>query len=248
MFLGFDLGRLSGPYQESSKVKPVAFAHHIVTEGPPTFCIPRRLSPANLKAAKASFYELLDLDIIQRSDSPWQSPLVLVSKPDGSSRACGDYTALNQQTPPGQVSPAHLHDFSANLAGCKVFSKVDLKKGFHQIPMNPADIPKTAISTPFGAFEHKFMPYGLRNAPQTFQRAMDSALQGLDFMFAYMDDILVASKNHHEHKNHLKVLFQRLQDRGYLLNANKCEFGHPSLVFSRPQNLSRRHFSTRIRS
>ena len=205
--------------------------HHIVTAGPPPVAKARRLSPTNLEIARKAFLDMLSLNIVRRSNSPYRSALVLVKKPDGSMRICGDYTALNWITKPDSYPLPHLHDFTTNLHQCTIFSKVDLVKGYHQVPMAPEDVQKTAVATPFGAFEYLRMPYGLRNAAQTFQRAMDIACQGLDFLFVYLDDVLVASRSKDEHKLHLRLLFERLSKNGFAINPKKCVFAKQSLIF-----------------
>ncbi len=122
-------------------------------------------------------------------------------------------------------------DFSARVAGCKVFSEIDLRKGYYQIPMHPADIRKTAICTPFGLFEFRRMPFGLRNAGNTFQRMMDRILAGLSFVFCYLDDIIIASRDEQEHLEHLREVFSRLREAGLVINAEKCVFAATTVEF-----------------
>ena len=124
-----------------------------------------------------------------------------------------------------------MQDFSARLAGTCIFSKIDLIRSHHQIPVTTEDIPKTAIVTPFGLYEFLPMPFGLKNAAQSFQRLMDSICRGLDSVFVYIDDILVASRNTTQHKLHLHQLFQRLQEHGLVLNMAKCQFGQTTSDF-----------------
>ena len=203
----------------------------IITSGPPVFAKARRLSPDKLILARDAFQSMLDAGIVRRSDSAWASPLHLVQKDDGSWRPCGDFRQLNSRTSDDKYPVLHLMDFSAQLHGTRIFSKVDLVRGYHQIPVSPKDDHKTAVITPFGLFEFLRTPFGLKNAAQALQRMMDAVCQGLDFVFVYLDDILVASRDEIEHRHHLLQLFRRLLDAGLILNLEKCRFGQEELDF-----------------
>ena len=203
----------------------------IPTTGPPVLAKARRLPPDKLALAKKAFQTMLDAGIVRRSDSAWSSPLYLVKKDDRSWRPCGDFHHLNSRTTADKYPVPHLQDFSAQLHGFEFFSKIDLVRGYHQIPVAPEDIHKTAVITPFGLFEFLRTPFGLKNAVQAFQWLMDTICQGLSFALVYLDDILVASRSKEEHRNHLQQLFDRLQAAGLILNLEKCLFGKPSLCF-----------------
>jgi hypothetical protein len=115
-----------------------------------------------------------------------------------------------------------MMDFAVKAAGCKVFSKINLRKGYHQIPMHPADVQKTAITTPFSSFEFRWMLSGLMNSGATFQRKIDRATADLEAVFGYLDDLEVASEDKIQHAAHLRQLFLRLREHDLVINLEKC--------------------------
>lgn len=222
-------------YPEITRATPVgpikhSVRHYIETNGPPVFNRARRLAPDRLRAAREAIEYALQQGILRPSKSPWASPLHMVNQ-NGKWRMTVDYRRVNNVTKSDRYPVPRLHDFSSNLSGCKIFSKIDLVKGYHQIPMAEEDIPKTAVITPMGLFEYLRMPFGLKNAPQTFQRFMNSIFGDLPFAFVYIDDILVASSTPDEHKSHLDTIFSRLAENGLCLNIEKSEFKLPELTF-----------------
>ena len=217
----------------SFKAKEVSHGikHYIPTACNPIQSKARKLAPDKLEIAKQEFEKLEKLGICVRGKSEWASPLMVAPKPGGGWRVCGDYRRLNNETPDDKYPVKSISDFNANLAGKKIFSKIDLLKGYHQIPVAKDDIPKTAVITPFGLFLFPRTPFGLKNAGQDFQRLMDAILGDIPYCFVYIDDILVASSTPKEHLKHLNIIFKILEDNGLVINRAKCVLGKSELDF-----------------
>ena len=205
--------------------------HHIKTAGPPVYAKFRRLPPQKLATAKACFQEMEAQGVCQKAPSPWASPLYMVEKKDGTARPCGDYRRLNNITEPDHYPLPNIADITSYLHGAKIFSKLDMLKGYFQVPMNPEDIQKTAITTPFGSYTFNYSCFGLKNAGATFQRLMDNILGDLPFCVCYVDDILIFSTNESEHTQHLKEVLTRLRNNNLVLKESKCIFAKQKIEF-----------------
>lgn len=220
--------------------RPVSFkdtpkhsvVHHIETSGPPVHSRPRPLPPDRYAKVKEEFRIMQEMGICRPSNSPWSSPLHVVPKKDGQPRPCGDYRALNSITKPDRYPIPRIHDFTYLLANKKILSHIDVNRAYHCISVASEDIEKTAIITPFGLYEFPRLSFGLRNAAQSFQRFMDhTVLKGLDFVFCYIDDIIIASSDEVEHRQHLEQVFERFNRLGLTINLGKSEFGKKKINF-----------------
>ena len=159
-----------------------------------------------IKAAREEFRLMCDLGICRPSSSCWASPLHCVPKKSGKWRFVGDYQRLNQITTPDRYPVPHIHDLLNLLHGKSIFTTLDLERAYHQVAVEEADIPKTAVITPFSLFEFTCMQFGLCNASQTFQRYMNRIFGDLDFVVVFIDDICKASESLSEHEEHLRTV------------------------------------------
>ena len=207
---------------------------HGIDTGNATPCrtAPRPLgSGPKATLGKAAWMDLLEKGIIERCQSNWSSGLHLQPKPDGTYRPCGDFRQLNEKTLTDTYPIPHLRYFTAKLNGAKVFSKVDLTKAYHQIPIKKEDRHKTAITTPWGLFQFRRLAMGLCNAAQSFQKMIEDVLRDITGVFVYLDDILVYTQTEAEHERVLRELFTRLRDNGMAISPEKTILGAEQVNF-----------------
>ncbi len=186
----------------------------------------RRIPPNQLDEVRTHIQGLLKKGIIQASKSDYASPIVLVRKKSGDLRLCVDYRSVNAKTKKDAFPLPRIEESMDALSGAKIFSVLDLQSAYNQVEVAEEDRPKTAFTTPFGLFEYLRMPFGLCNAPSTFQRLMQQAFDGdiFNILLVYLDDIIVFSKNVEDHLTRLERVFQRLQEFGLKLELRKCKF------------------------
>ncbi|KRZ48049.1 Transposon Ty3-G Gag-Pol polyprotein [Trichinella nativa] len=190
----------------------------------PVRCSPRRIPYHQRAQVESLLDEMLRQDVVEPSSSPWASPIVLVRKKDGSCRFCVDYRQLNNLTRKDAHPLPRIDDTLDALAGAQWFSTLDLASGYWQVEVEPQDREKTAFTTPLGLYQFKVMPFGLCNAPATFQRLMEIALRGLvgSDCLVYLDDVIVFGKTAEEHTARLREVFRRLREVGLKVKPEKC--------------------------
>jgi len=230
------LQALLAEYQDvvCSQIGHMQGTEHSIDTGDqqPIRSMPYRLAPAWREQLKEEIRSLLDAGILKPSNSPWSSPMVPVRKPDGSVRLCIDFRKINTATVPDPFALPLIEDMLHQLGDAQYLSKLDLNKGFYQIPVAEADQPKTAFVTPWGKYHFVRMPFGLKNAPATFQRCMNHILQGLEQSAnAYIDDVIIFSQTWEDHLLHVEQVLQRLRQAGLTAKPAKCEWGARSLVY-----------------
>lgn len=207
--------------------------HEIHTFAPPTAEPLRRKSPQENTKIKEMVQELLDKGFIRHSSSPYSAPVLLVKKKDGTSRLCIDYRKLNAITVKDKFPLPRIDDILDCLYGAKFFSTFDLLSGYYQIAIAEKDKLKTAFSTREGHFEFNVLPFGLTNAPATFQKTMNSILKDILWKSAisYIDDIIIFSNSLEQHIIHLKEFFEIIKQANLTFKLSKCKIGMTELPF-----------------
>lgn len=220
------------------KEREVSHQIELVPGAQPPSKSPYRLAPMELDELKRQLEELTNRGYIQPSKSPYGAPVLFVKKKDGSMRLCVDYRALNAVTVKNSYPLPKIDELLDRLHGATVFSKLDLAQGYHQVRVAEADVPKTAFRCQLGHFEFRVMPFGLCNAPSTFQALMNRVLRQspsgaalLDYVIVYLDDILIFSKSEEEHLHHLDEVCKRLQEESLYAKRSKCSFGMKEVEF-----------------
>ncbi|KAL5570722.1 hypothetical protein UlMin_020319 [Ulmus minor] len=194
---------------------------------------PYRMAPTELKELQIQLQELIDKRFIRPSHSPWGAPVLFVKKKDGTMRMCIDYRELNKVTIKNKYPLPRIDDLFDQLKGATVFSKIDLRSGYHQLKIRESDIPKTAFRSRYGHYEFLVMSFGLTNAPAAFMDLMNRVFKEfLDrFVIVFIDDILVYSKSTKEHEEHLRLILQTLRDHQLFAKFKKCEFWLNQVAF-----------------
>ena len=201
--------------------------HHINTgTSTPVRQAARRIPLPRRDTVRQLLDQMTSKGVISPSKSPWASPIVLVKKKDGTIRFCIDYRKVNNLTVKDAYPLPRVDDTLDTLAGSVWFTTLDLKSGYWQVEVAQEDRAKTAFTTQEGLFEFNVMPFGLCNAPATFQRLMDSVLAGLQWStcLVYLDDIIIMGRTFNEHLANLQQVFERLKQAGLKLQFKKCQF------------------------
>ncbi|GJT91280.1 putative reverse transcriptase domain-containing protein [Tanacetum coccineum] len=211
----------------------VEFQIDLIPGAAPVARAPYQLALSKMKELSEQLQELSDKGFIRPSSSPWGAPVLFVKKKDGSFRMCIDYRELNKLTVKNRYPLPRIDDLFDQLQGSSIYSKIDLRSGYHQLRVREQDIPKTAFRTRYGHYEFQVMPFGLTNAPAVFMDLMNRVCKPyLDkFVIVFIDDILIYSKDEKEHEEHLKAILELLKKEQLYAKFSKCEFWIPKVQF-----------------
>ncbi|CAM4512955.1 unnamed protein product [Caretta caretta] len=203
-------------------------AYHSIDTGNahPIRVQPYRVSPQAKTAIEREIQDMLQMGVIRPSESAWASPVVLVPKPDGEIRFCVDYRKLNAVTRPDNYPMPRTDELLEKLGRAQFISTLDLTKGYWQVPLDESAKERSAFITHLGLYEFNVLPFGLRNAPATFQRLVDGLLAGLgEYAVAYLDDVAIFSDSWADHLEHLQKVLERIREAGLTVKAKKCQIG-----------------------
>ncbi|KAJ8760210.1 hypothetical protein K2173_011080 [Erythroxylum novogranatense] len=191
------------------------------------------MAPVELKELKEQLEELMEKGYIRQSSLPWGAPILFVKKKDGSLRMCVDYRKLNQVTVKNRYPLPRIDDLFDQLQGAKVFSKIDLRSGYHHLRIKELDVPKSAFRTRYGHFEFLVMPFGLTNASAAFMDLMNRVFKSFldQFIIVFIDDILVYSKSDEQHEEHLRISLETLRRHELYAKFDKCKFWLREVAF-----------------
>ena len=192
---------------------------------------PYRVNPLKLKVIREEVTYMLENDLIEASSSEWSSPCVLVPKPDGAYRFCTDFRQVNKVTKCDLYPIPRVDDCVDRVGNTKFVSKFDLLKGYWQVPLSPKAKEISAFVNPDGLYQYKVMPFGMKNAPATFQRLINTIIAGLEGCSAYIDDVIIYSDTWEQHLGHMRSLMLRLREAKLTVNLAKSEFGCAHIVF-----------------
>ncbi|KAJ3690328.1 hypothetical protein LUZ61_019492 [Rhynchospora tenuis] len=206
--------------------REIEFSIDLEPDTTPISKTPYRMAPAELKELKTQLEEMLEKGFIRPSTSPWGAPVLFVRKKDGTLRLCIDYRDLNKVTIKNKYPLPRIDDLFDQLQGSSVYSKIDLRTGYHQLRIKPEDIEKTAFRSRYGHYEYLVMPFGLTNAPAVFMDLMNRVFRDmLDIcVVVFIDDILVYSRSPEEHVTHLRMILDRLREHKLYAKFSKCDF------------------------
>ncbi|GKA86873.1 putative reverse transcriptase domain-containing protein [Tanacetum coccineum] len=207
-------------------VRQVEFQIDLILGAAPVARAPYRLAPSEMQELSNQLQELADRGFIRPSTSPWGAPVLFVKKKDRSFRMCINYRELNKLTVKNHYPLPRIDDLFDQLQGSSVYSKIDLRSGYHQLRVRDEDIPKTAFRTRYEHYEFQVMPFGLTNAPAVFMDLMNRVCKPyLDkFVIVFIDDILIYSHNKEEHANHLRIILELLKKEKLYAKFSKCDF------------------------
>ena len=192
----------------------------------PISMTPHRMAPVELQELRVQLHELLDKGFIRLSTSPWGAPVLFTKEMGKTLQLCIDYRKLNMVTIKNRYPLLRIDDLFDQLRGARVYSRIDLLTGYHQLRVRDTNIPKTTFRTCYGHFEFTVMPFGLMNVPAAFMDPMHRVFQPyLDqFVVVFVEDVLIYSQSEWEHEYHLRMVLQLLRDHQLYAKFSKCEF------------------------